>query len=68
LPGTTEHMPAVTVINNYAEIVVTGIDGQFYSGYIYLPSETFSGWYWIGGSSPDAPAFATIPDGLITEP
>lgn len=58
LPGATRDSPAVAVFGNNLHVVVVGMDGGLWHGYVNLTDSTFSAWTLLSGATPSAPTLA----------
>jgi hypothetical protein len=59
LPGASADSPAAAFLENKLHIVVNGLDGNIYHGYVDLSTSSFSGWTQLSGSTPSPPTLTT---------
>jgi len=55
LPGATTNSPAAAVLGNNLHIVVKGLTGEIWHGYVDLTTSVWSGWSLVPGATPSPP-------------
>lgn len=55
LPGATTDSPAAAVLDNDLHIVVKGLTGEIWHGYVDLATSVWSGWTMVSGATPSTP-------------
>jgi lysophospholipase L1-like esterase len=59
LPGYIKESPSTAVLGGNLHVVVNGMDGRMYHGWVNLTTSGFSGWTQLSGSTPSAPELAS---------